>query len=60
MIYGHPCLAQNCPQGAAIQFRMIRHNNLCKRFPAPKDPMASMLPQYNESGCGQRFHAGSS
>jgi hypothetical protein len=54
----HACLADDSSQSSTIQFSMIRNNDLGERILAAEYHMASMLPQYCESGSGQRFRAG--
>lgn len=58
LIYCHACLTDDSSQSSTIPFRMIRNNDLGERILAAKYHMASMLPQYRESGGGQSFHAG--
>jgi hypothetical protein len=54
----HACLADDSSQSSTIQFRMIRNNDLGEKILAAEYHMASILPQYCESGSGQRLRTG--
>jgi len=54
---GHPRLSNDRPERPAIQFLMVRYDELRERIIAPHNDVASLLSDDNEPGPSKRFDA---